>query len=204
MSLRVVGAGVGRTGTHSLKLALERLLGAPCYHMMEVFPRPSHFERWTAAARGEPVDWNALFEGFVATVDWPSAACWRELSVAFPESIILLSTRPAEDWWKSAMDTIFAGRTEPSPAMRLMVDTFLASRFTPDPKDHDAAIAAFERHNADVRATAPRDRLVEWTPGDGWGPLCKALGVPVPSEPFPHSNSAAEFKARVVPPRPPT
>src|SRR5207237_6118209 len=93
MTLRVVGAGVGRTGTMSLKLALERLIGAPCYHMLEVFPRPAHFGLWTAAARGKPVDWNALFAGFAAAVDWPASAFWPELAAAFPDSIILLSTR---------------------------------------------------------------------------------------------------------------
>src|SRR6476661_1539609 len=109
MSLRVVGAGLGRTGTMSLKAALERLLGAPCYHGGEVFPRPSHVEAWNAAARGEPVDWGALFDGFQATVDWPAAAFWEEISEAFPGAVILLSTREsAESWWKSANETIFS------------------------------------------------------------------------------------------------
>ncbi len=118
MTLRVVGAGLGRTGTHSLKLALERLLGAPCYHMMEVFKHPAHLERWTAAGHDEPVNWRALLHGFVATVDWPAAAYWKELSEAFPEAIIVLSTRPSADWWKSASETIFAGRSATSPAMK--------------------------------------------------------------------------------------
>jgi sulfotransferase family protein len=189
----------------SLKGALERLLGAPCYHMIEVFPRPAHFGLWTAAARGEPVDWKALFEGFKATVEWPASAFWKEIAAAFPEAIILLSTRDsAEAWWKSASETIFgvatADRTNP---VAKMVDAIFEARFTKDIHDHDAAIAAYERHNADVRATAPRDRLVEWTPKDGWGPLCKALGVPVPAEPFPHVNTTDEFKARVASGPPP-
>jgi Sulfotransferase domain len=202
MSLRVIGAGVGRTGTLSLKFALERLLGAPCYHMMEAFRRPGHFERWTEVARGEKVDWNALFDGFVATVDWPSAAFWRELSAAYPDAIILLSTRPSDAWWQSAMETIFGGQATPTPAMRTMLDAMLQARFTPNPRDREAAIAAYERHNAEVRATAPPARLLDWVPADGWGPLCRVLGVPVPSEPFPHANTTAEFKARPRPPSP--
>src|SRR6266566_10081202 len=99
MTLRVIGAGMGRTGTMSLKLALERLLGGPCYHMVEVFPRPAHFGLWTAAGRGKPTDWHALFDGFVAAVDWPAAAFWKEIADAFPEAIILLSTRDSESWW---------------------------------------------------------------------------------------------------------
>ena len=107
MSLRVIGAGLGRTGTSSLKLALEELLGGPCYHMMEVFPRPAHIPVWHAAARGETVDWPALLAGFPATVDWPSSTFWAQQCEIFPDAIIVLSTRPAEAWWQSASHTIF-------------------------------------------------------------------------------------------------
>jgi hypothetical protein len=189
----------------SLKGAIERLLGAPCYHMSEVFPRPAHFGLWTAAARGEDVDWDALFDGFGAAVDWPSAAFWKELSEVYPDSIILLSTRDsAEAWWKSASETIFRVASADDGSERAaMIRSIFEARFTAAIHDRHAAIAAYERHNANVRATAPRDRLVEWTPKDGWGPLCKALGVPVPAEPFPHVNSTDEFKARVASGRPP-
>lgn len=201
MSLRVIGSGVGRTGTHSLKLALEKLLGTPCYHMVEVFPRPAHFAQWTAAARGEKVDWHALLDGFGAAVDWPAAAFWEEISAAFPRAIILHSERrDAESWWKSAIETIFAPRdSEPPPPMKEMTGALFAERFTPHIRDKEAAIAAYHRHNAHVRATAPKDRLVVWQPGDGWEPICKALGVAVPDEPFPHVNTTDEFNARIAP-----
>jgi Sulfotransferase domain len=189
----------------SLKGALERLLGGPCYHMVEVFPRPAHFGAWTAAARGERVDWHALLDGFEAAVDWPPAAFWKELAEAFPAAIIVLSTRDsAEAWWNSASETIFRAATaDRKNPVAAMVEAIFAARFTSAIHDREAAIAAYERHNADVRATAPRDRLVEWTPKDGWGPLCKALGVAVPAEPFPHVNTTDEFKARVMAGPPP-
>lgn len=199
MSLRVIGAGVGRTGTMSLKLALERLLGAPCYHMVEVFEHPAHFPHWTAAARGEPVDWQALLAGYAAAVDWPASALWPELAAAFPGAMILLSTRDPEAWWKSASETIFRpGREARMPQMREMMDTLMAARFTASTDVREAALAAYERHNAHVRATAPKERLVEWHPGDGWAPLCTALKLPVPDEPFPHANTTDEFNARIV------
>ncbi|MGO8996970.1 MAG: sulfotransferase family protein [Polyangiaceae bacterium] len=200
MSLRVIGAGMGRTGTMSLKIALSRLLGGPCYHMVEVFERPAHFGIWAAAGRGEPVDWKALMAGFSAAVDWPSAAFWPELSKAFPDAFILLSTRDSASWWKSASETIFApeGAAARVGPMKEMLDSVLSSRFTTDFYDRETAIAAYERNNAHVRATAPASRLVEWTSKDGWGPLCKMLGVPVPNEPFPHANTTEEFKARVA------
>jgi len=200
MRLRVVGAGMGRTGTMSLKLALTRLLGAPCYHMVEVFAKPAHFGIWTAAGRDQPVDWNALFDGYAAAVDWPAAAFWPEISAVFPDAHVLLSTRDSASWWKSARDTILAPDTaafRPGP-MKEMLDAVLGSRFTNALGDRDACIAAYERNNAHVRATVPAPKLVEWTPRDGWGPLCKMLDVPIPDEPFPHANTTEEFKARVA------
>ncbi len=202
MTLRVIGSGMGRTGTASLKLALERLLGGPCYHMMEVFPRPHHFKLWAAAGRGEPVDYKALFEGFVATVDWPAAACWEELAQVYPDAIILHSERDPEAWWKSASATIFKPRAERPPAMAEMIGALFGPRFTTKIDDKEAAIAAYNRNNAHVHATAPKSRLVVWRPGDGWDPLCKALHLPVPEQPFPHLNTTEDFNARIPTPVP--
>lgn len=198
--IRVVGAGLGRTGTHSLKLALERLLGGRCYHMSEVFQRPEHVPIWHAAARGEPVDFRKLLDGYVAAVDWPPAAFWPELSAAFPDAVIVLSSRDADAWWNSASRTIFeimrrAPRPHEPPGWRAMIAEILR-RFTPDFLDEAAAKAAFERHNADVRRRAPASRLVDWTAPDGWAPLCAALGVPVPNEPFPVTNTEKAFRAQ--------
>jgi hypothetical protein len=199
MSLRVVGAGLGRTGTMSLKVALEKLLGAPCYHMAEVFSHPEHVASWRAAAQGDMPDWNRLFHGYAAAVDWPAAAFWPEISEAFPDAIVLLSVRDPQSWWKSAHDTIFpTSRAAPDPAWREMVEAMFRTRFTWDLDDRDACIAAFERHNARVRDEVSPDRLVEWRPSDGWEPLCTALGVPVPDEAFPRTNTTEEFLARYV------
>src|SRR5438309_762706 len=107
MALRVVGAGVGRTGTASLKEALEKLLGGPCYHMLEVFGHPEHVPQWGAAMSGDVVDWSALLDGYVATVDWPACTVWRELSEENPDALILLSTRDPEAWWTSCDRTIW-------------------------------------------------------------------------------------------------
>jgi hypothetical protein len=198
MALRVVGAGVGRTGTHSLKVALEQLLGGPCYHMIEVFGRPQDVPRWHAAIKGEPFEWEAIFDGYVATVDWPSAALWRPLADANPDAVILLSTRSsAEAWWKSADRTIFDIGRRPAPPELAEWDAMgrdMFRLFCDRIDDRDAAIAAYEAHNANVRATAG-ERLVEWQPGDGWEPLCTALSLPVPDAPFPHVNSTEEFRA---------
>jgi hypothetical protein len=201
MALRVVGAGLGRTGTHSLKIAIEQLLGAPCYHMMEVFGRPDDIAVWQAAVDNEPVDWTAFMSDYSAAVDWPVCAFWPEVSTAFPEAIVLLSTRSsAQAWWKSADETIFsvARREPPEDAdlqRQLTMIRGLFGRFASEWHDPVAAQRAYEEHNAKVRATVPAERLVEWQPGDGWEPICAALSLPVPDAPFPHVNTTDEFRS---------
>ena len=198
VALRVIGAGVGRTGSHSLKLALEQLLGEPCYHMLEVFGKPDHVAEWTRAVHDEQPDWDLIFGGYAAAVDWPTAAFYPELMQECPDAVVLLSERTdAEAWWRSASETIFAAIERVSaaaPDLERMLFDLLATRFTPDWRDHDASVAAYTRHNAEVRERVPPDRLVTWTTGDGWGPICAALGVPEPSEPFPHVNTTAQFR----------
>ena len=203
MTIKVVGAGVGRTGTHSLKVALEQLLGGPCYHMFEVMQHPDHIAEWQLAADGGTPDWDKLFDGYTAIVDWPAASFWREIADNYPEAKVLLSSRPTDDWWQSANNTIWEVVRTPEPPVPMlqaqlrMVKTILANRFTPDWSDERAARSAYERHNSKVRAAVPADRLIDWHIGDGWEPICEGLGLPVPAEPFPHLNTTDEFRAMV-------
>jgi hypothetical protein len=201
MTLRVVGAGLGRTGTTSLKVALERLLGAPCYHMTETFRRPADRLVWTRAFEGDPPEWEAFFEGYAATVDWPAAAVWAPIHAAFPDALVLLSVRDVDGWWRSASQTIFPSLASRSPrpgsgreAPDGMGDAMMAT-FTSDYLDEDAAKAAFLAHNDHVRATVDPSQLLEWTSTDGWAPLAEALGVPVPDEAFPHTNTTEQFRS---------
>ncbi|MFL6203965.1 MAG: sulfotransferase family protein [Acidimicrobiales bacterium] len=197
MELRVVGAGLGRTGTHSLKVALERLLGGRCHHMIEVFPSDEQKAGWAKAMYGEAVDWDDLLADFVAIVDWPGAAFWRELSAANPDALVLLSVRPADAWYRSASNTIFVGiedwAEKGDPWMQAFIHG-MGERFTNRFHDPEAMMAAFEQHNAAVRAEVPSDRLLEWTAADGWAPICERLGVPVPDEPFPVTNTTNDFR----------
>jgi hypothetical protein len=203
MALRVVGAGLGRTGTNSLKVALEQLLGGRCYHMFEALERPEDTPVWHAAARGEPVDWDGFLPQFTAIVDWPGSAFWGELHAAHPDAVVLLSTRSSsEAWWESVEQTILQTLSEPVPPddperaqRRAMLLEMLERRFDPDWRDRGAAIAAYERHNEEVRGAVPAAQLVDWQPGDGWEPICAALDLPVPAEPFPHTNTAREFRS---------
>lgn len=201
MALKVIGAGVGRTGTHSLKVALEQLLGGPCHHMVEVF---AHAETevpvWIDAIEGRPVDWASLMAGYRAQVDWPGASFWPELSEAFPDALVLLSVRPADEWYRSASDTIFAGMDSAragGDAWMIAMAKLLADRFSDQFADRDAMIAAYHRHNDRVREAVPAGRLLEWKPSDGWAPICDRLGMAVPDEPFPVTNTTSEFREMV-------
>jgi len=199
MGLRVVGAGLGRTGTASLRVALSQLLGAPCYHMLEVFARPQDAPVWRDAAYGKPPDWRKFLEGYAAAVDWPPAAFWEELAEANPEAIILLSTRDPEKWWESASQTIFAARggAPPIPGFEEMLEALVGARkFSKNRLDKKETIAAFEAHYANVRAKAPKHRLLEWDVTQGWEPICAALKLPVPDAPFPKTNTREEWLER--------
>jgi hypothetical protein len=198
MGLEVVGAGLGRTGSHSLKIALETLLGGACYHMVELFPRPEHVPLWHEAVLGREPDWANMLQGFSAAVDWPAAAVWNELHHAFPDSVVLLSVRSsADEWWNSFSQTILAVmQREPRPEMAAWqaMAADMLKRLTPDYADRDSCIAAYEAHNDHVRRTVAPGRLIEWMPSDGWGPLCAGLGRPTPAMPFPHVNTSDEFR----------
>lgn len=195
--LRVVGAGLGRTGTSSLKVALEHLLGGRCHHMAEVLADPErHLRLWAPVLRGEEVDWENVFDGYVAQVDFPGAAFWPEISAAFPDALVILSTRPARAWYRSAASTIFRLDDDhgSSPFSDVWRERFGFDRYDDRFDDPQAMIAAYERHNVTVRSSVSPERLLEWTVGDGWAPLCDRLGLPEPDEPFPWTNTTEEFR----------
>ena len=198
MTVRIIGAGFGRTGTHSLKVALERLVGGTCHHMVEVFANPEQVGVWADAGRGTMPDWREFLEPYSAIVDWPGAAYWPELAAAFPDAPVVLSSRDPDSWWRSANDTIFvglrSGLTSEDEAWRAMVAAMFARHGIFDIGDREQCIAAFTANLDKARAEISPDRLVEWTATDGWGPLCRALELDEPDEPFPVTNTTAEFR----------
>jgi Sulfotransferase domain len=199
VSIRIVGAGIGRTGTESLKLALEQLLGEPCYHMREVLAHPEFVPYWASAGRGEMPDWDQVFDGYVAAIDWPVAAYWPEVSAAYPDALVLLSTRAdAEEWYRSVSKTIFAVDPDKMPwANDPSFMEGILGRFTFDVRNPQAAMEAYEAHNRRVRESVAPERLIDWQTGDGWGSVCRALDIPEPDEPFPHVNTTESFLERL-------
>lgn len=195
MTLQVIGAGLPRTGTTSLRCALETLLGGRCYHMHEVFDNLHHVPSWRRALAGDPPDWGDFLAGYSAIVDWPSSAFWQPLSQASPGALVVLSVRPEPGtWWRSADHSIFDGMRNEQPSQELvewqhMFLDLLSTQLTTQWADEQAANEAYERYNERVRAAAAAGackRFLEWRATDGWLPLCRELSLPVPDRPFPH------------------
>src|SRR5687767_7352827 len=199
MKLQVVGAGLPRTGTRSLKQALEHLLDGDCYHMTVIPGHPFDLgDGWNRALAGGTPEWDHMFDGYSAALDWPASMFWRELSEENPEALVLLSVRAsAKTWWHSIDETILPyARMALAPGWnegRGLLD--LLERFTGTKAWDDALtmMAAYERHNAKVRRIIPRHRLLEWRAAEGWTPICRALDISEPDIPFPWVNQRSEW-----------
>ncbi|HLJ68395.1 MAG TPA: sulfotransferase [Chloroflexota bacterium] len=205
-TIQVIGAGLGRTGTYSLKHALEALGFDPCYHMRETFGRPDHAEFWLAAARGEAVDWDQGLAGYRATVDFPAAVFYDQLAVHYPEARVILTIRDPERWYQSCLNSIHgpmaraANRDEvplDDPEIAMIMTIVWQQTFGGRFSDRDHAIAVYERHNREVQERIPAERLLVYEVRQGWEPLCDFLGVDPPADvPFPHLNTSEEWQAR--------
>ncbi len=204
MTLHVIGAGVGRTGTYSLKLAINQLGLGPCHHMEEVLhDQASQVPLWASALKGNP-DWSTVYKGYESAVDWPTAGFYRELNAAYPSAKFILTVRSPESWAESFSATIYkllAGRDQVPAEMQAWLDMAVGviekSGF-PAGLDVSALKTAFIAHNDAVKAAIPQDRLLTYDVKEGWGPLCAFLDVPVPDGPFPRTNDRSEFWDRVA------
>jgi hypothetical protein len=200
MTLKVIGSGFGRTGTMSLKLALEQLGLGPCYHMVEVFKNPAAPDLWYEAASNVPnADWAKIFTGYNATVDWPNATYYKELAAAYPEAKVVHTERDPDDWFESTQATIFAERPmDPEAPFPRMIGKVIFEMFDGRMHDKDHLISVYKAHNAEVRAVIPPERLLVYHVANGWAPLCEFLGVPVPEGSTPNVNSREEFGAHTA------
>ncbi|MFD1541881.1 sulfotransferase family protein [Nonomuraea guangzhouensis] len=212
--LHVIGAGLPRTGTRSMKAALERLGFGPCYHMAEIGSNPDHVDRWLPAASGLPLDWDSVLDGYRSTQDWPASFFWREQAELYPDAKVILTVRDPHRWYVS-MQTLIATRRDVPPDLpeaaaallrtmeRLLPvldrigesifgDTWDFQRGMPD---EEIATAAYHRYVAVVQKSLPADRLLVFDVREGWEPLCRFLGVNAPAgEPFPHLNDSETMR----------
>lgn len=216
--LKIIGAGFGRTGTLSLKVALEELGFGPCYHMTELFGRPGDIVYWEAAVRGDPVDWKALFQEYRATVDWPGCAFYEDLMKVYPDAKVLLTVRDPESWYESVSSTIYqVSHRSRGPLVGLFFATMRMfmpgglrvvrminaliwqGTFGDHFEDRARAIAIFNAHIEEVKQRVAPDKLLVYNVKEGWEPLCRFLGVEVPvDQPFPHVNDRVSFTGNLV------
>ncbi|MBK8549930.1 MAG: sulfotransferase family protein [Ignavibacteria bacterium] len=210
--MKIIGSGLGRTGTHSLKLALEHLGYGKCYHMVELFQRPQGLKYFKQAERNEQVNWDELFEGYASAVDYPVARYFKKLFKFYPDAKVIHTVRDSEIWYQSASETIFwaskpyslrilklAVHLPFSREARRRIPVLLYNRklseleFGKNLKDKKKVIERFNYHTKEVIASIPQEQLLVFNAEDGWKPLCEFLNVPVPSDPFPKSNTREEF-----------
>jgi hypothetical protein len=217
-AVKVIGAGLPRTATLTQKIALEMLGFGPCYHMITVLADMTLADGWADALAGQ-ANWDKVLDGFNSAVDYPTAFFYKELLAAYPDAKVVLSVRDGRAWARSMFGTIWGVQYDEGsvayhlaraqgcidPSMRSFTETMMtmlgmAGLFGPTPAqfDEDVLIAGMERHNAAVRAHVPAGQLLEWSPADGWGPLCEFLDRPVPAVPLPRVNDSAAFNARLI------
>lgn len=214
--MKLIGAGLPRTGTLSQKVALEMLGLAPCYHMVNVLADLDEADHWRRALAGE-APWDEVFDGFQATVDWPGSFFYRQLLEHYPDAKVLLSVRDPEGWERSMRNTIWglfygdmlmrdlsSARARVDDKWRsyleMMVGMWEQSGLIDNGADttSESMRAAFERFNQEVQDSVPADRLLVWSASEGWEPLCEFLELPVPDTPFPRLNDSQEFAGRVI------
>jgi hypothetical protein len=216
--MKVIGAGFGRTGTTSLKAALETLGFGASYRLTEVFKHPEHVAFWEAARRGERVDWEGFFSGYGVAVDWPACTFYWEIMEAFPGAPVILTIRDPDRWYESVRSTIYGIRTLSAGRAPMRLAFALAGLFAPGVtgiarladeilwegtfdgrfEDRSYAIETYKRHNAEARRQVPPERLLVYDVKEGWAPLCDFLGVEVPDQPFPHLNDTREMRRRLL------
>jgi len=201
--LQIIGAGFGRTGTHSLGLALQRLGLGPSYTTTALAANPEHTALWKQALEGGPVDWEALFGGYRAALEWPAVGFLPELIELYPDAKVVLTLRDPEAWYESARETIFqalklsAQNPDPVKRERSAINRRLILERTFDDRflDKEHALEVYRRHQAQVVERVPPERLLQFDVRAGWGPLCEFLDLPAPDEPFPYVNRRADFLA---------
>jgi hypothetical protein len=202
MTIKVIGAGFGRTGTSSLKGALDILGFGPCYHMWDIMQKPAHIALWQQAAHNGQGDWATIFDGYQATMDWPSAFFYRELIQQYPTAKVILTLREPESWYTSSYETIYQDQLHPEMfaeygwplSLDVMVKTIVwEGTFQNRFPDRAYAIDVFQRHNAEVQRVVPAEQLLVYEVNQGWEPLCHFLATPIPTTPFPHTNRSEDF-----------
>ncbi len=202
MALQIIGAGFGRTGTYSLKAALEQLGFGPCHHMSEVIHDNSQIKAWSKAAGGH-ADYGAIFSGFRSAVDFPVSAFWQDVLAVTPGAKVILSHREPEDWYASFSQTILplildkgAWPQNATPWFE-MIEKVIIGKAMGGHTDREGILQAYRANEAAVRKLEAKGQALVFSVRDGWAPLCRFLDVKAPDTPFPKTNARADFFSSV-------
>lgn len=215
MSIKIIGAGFPRTGTTTLKRALEMLGYNKCYHMKELLVNPDMLQHWLKLEATGTTDWEAIYEGYQGSVDFPCYPFYKAHMERYPDAKVILTVRPFEPWYNSVYQTIWQAGPQNTPeklqmlakmafnprlrkvincikfVRRYLWEKQFEGRF----EDRGFVEEVFRQHIASVKQYVPADRLLVYDVRDGWEPLCRFMNVPVPAEPIPHLNKKENFKS---------
>lgn len=200
--MKLIGAGFGRSGTMSLKAALEEIGYGPCYHMKITLFRYHHMHFFLKAWRGKKVNWKRFYRRYNAAVDWPTCSFYKELMQQFPDAKVLLNVRDPGKWYDSMYETIWA--IQPAfpwwifPVVRIIHKEIIwEGNLKGSFEDREKTMSVYKDWIEEVKKTVPPDRLLIYEVKEGWKPLCDFLNAPVPDKPFPHINERKSFR-RVI------
>ena len=196
--IKVIGAGFGRTGTLSIRYALEELGYKPCYHMKAALTRPWHIPFWLRAIKGKKVNWRLFFRKYRATIDWPACEFYKQLMEEYPDAKVILNVRDPQEWYDSSYKTIYRIQNYfpwwfPKIFVKMQQKLIWEGRFEGRFEDRDFAIGNFIRHIEEVKEHVPEDKLLIYDVKDGWGPLCRFMQAEEPQKPFPHHHEQKEY-----------
>jgi hypothetical protein len=217
MSIKIIGAGFPRTGTNTLRESLEMLGFSKTYHMKNLLVHPENLHYWTTLKATGTTDWEGLYNGYQATVDFPCYPWYKQHMKQYPDAKVILSLRPFEKWYTSFYSTIWQAQNPPESERAAM-----GERVASDPRlqsvmqvmgfakqtineehfqgrflDKEFMEKVFNDHNEEVKNYVPADKLLVFDVREGWEPLCNFLEVEVPAGPLPHTNKKEDFAVMV-------
>jgi len=211
MALKVIGTGLPRTGTASLKGALQLLGYQQTYHMDNLLNNPSQVHYWVELFDTGSTDYDALFEGFAASTDFPGFFAYKALLKQYPDSKFILTTRDPDIWYESIKNTVYQAVTAffqkdtPTDSMRRvegvfqLLDRYLFGQFFKGTfLDKEKTLSLVNAYLDEINAIIPADKMLIYEISEGWQPLCDFLELRVPEIEFPYKNKREDFNTMIA------
>ncbi|EDO39565.1 predicted protein [Nematostella vectensis] len=189
--MKIIGAGLPKTGTKSLASALRRLgFNVHDHHEQLQF----HCDEYIAAFKGPMPNFEEMYENVDATTDLPACIFYKEIFKAFPDAKVILSVRDDEESWRKSFLKTESIVSSATSNLLMILGLFLTPsgrklwRLGYNVKKYVKNELDYTKHNNEVMATIPAKQLLVFNPKDGWESLCAFLGAEVPAIPYPREN----------------